>query len=171
MVVAAGKMALVFVIWAAIVIGSFYLSLGAGQKGLPIYAALLTFVVLILLTGMIGFRTISDMFKGSKRLGPRSQNEWILLITILAAAFAIGGAFQGVSTIGAETVSNSTCSRPTGLNVTSPNCVQVQTITQTQGPFTYLGQLGVTIVLLASMGALAFGILYSALRAGLANIP
>jgi len=169
MIIAAGRMALVFVVWAVIVVGSVFLSIWLVLQGVMIYESLLVFFFLTVVSGTVGFVVYSNLFKKSKGLSHGSQNEWILLITILAAAFATGAAFQSVSTINAQTVSNSTCAKPAGLNVTSPNCIQIETTTQTQGPFTYLGQIGVWMVVLASIGALVFGILYLVLRLGLAN--
>lgn len=169
MVIAAGRMALVFVVFGAIVFGSIFLSIWLGSQGVMVYEALLVFFVLTLASGAVAFLIYLNMFRKSKRLSHGSKNEWVLLVTILGVAFATGAAFQSVSTINAQTISNSVCVKPAGLNVTSPNCVQIQTTTQIQGPFTYFGTLGVLMVVLASIGALVFGIIYFVLRLGISS--
>ena len=164
MVIAAGRMALVLVIFASILIGLYFLSFRTGLTGLLFYGVLFPSLYAVAITGWTFYRFIRDMFRKSKGLCHGGQSDWLQLVTILAAPFGIGGAFQSVSTIGAETVSNSACAKPTGLNFTSPNCLEVQTLTQTRGPFSDLGLLGVWLVVLGAIGAVAFGFFYLLLR-------
>ncbi len=164
MVIGAGKMALVLVIFASLLIGLYYVSFRTGLTGWLFYEVLLLLLPYVIIGGRTCYRAIRDMFLKSKGLSHGSQSDWLQLVTILAAPFGIGGAFQSVSTIDAETVSNSSCAKPTGLNFTSPNCLEVQTLTQTRGPFTELGLLGVWLVVLGAVGAVAFGVFYLLLR-------
>jgi hypothetical protein len=164
MVIAAGRMALVLVIFASILIGLYYLSFRTGLTGLLFYDVLLISLVVVVIGGRRCYRVIRDMFQKSRGLSHGGPSDWLQLVTILAAPFGIGGAFQSVSTIDAETVSSSACSKPTGLNFTSPNCLEVQTLTQTRGPFTDLGLLGAWLVVLGAIGAVAFGVFYLLLR-------
>jgi hypothetical protein len=164
MVIAAGRMTLVLVIFASILIGLYYQSFRTGLTGLLFYEVLFISLVGVIIGGRTCYRVIRDMFQKSKGLGHGSQSDWLQLVTILAAAFGIGGALQSVSTIDAETISISVCAKPAGLNFTSPNCLEVQTLTQTRGPFTGLGLLGVWLVVLGAVGAVAFGVFYLLLR-------
>jgi len=169
-VIAAGRMALVLVIFAAILVGLYYQSFRTGLTGLLFYEVLLILLPVVIIGGRTCYRVIRDMFQKSKGLSDGGQSDWLQLVTILAAAFGIGGAFQSVSTIDAETVSISVCAKPAGLNFTSPNCLEVQTLTQTHGPFTGLGLLGVWLVVLGAVGAVAFGVFYLLLRLKLVTV-
>jgi hypothetical protein len=163
LVIASGKMALIWVAWGAGVVVSLYTFIWLAIAGYVLWGVAIFFAWFIL-SAVIAHRKFSHIFDKSRGLGKGKSEDWILLFTVLAAGFATGAAFQNVSTIGSETISRSSCISPSTVNVTSPNCAQVQTITLAQGPFLYLGQLGVWIVTLAALGALVFGMIYTLLR-------
>jgi hypothetical protein len=166
LVIEAGRMALVLVGWAGIIIVVFDREISSIPSSAPSWLIWQGILLFLVITGTFGYIAVNLFFRmlGSARK-PRSNNlnDWVVLITILAAAFAIGGIFQAVSTIGSQTVSVSSCVFPPNVNVTSPNCVRTQTMTHTEGPNLYFGQIGLDMIALAIVGALAFGISYAAL--------
>ncbi len=161
-VTAAGKIALLWVGFSSsLILLLYWIIWSISANDVP--AGVAVFSLGVALSVSITTVKFFHMFKKSKGLAPGRQDEWIFIVTVLAAAFAIGGAFQSVSNIGSQAISTSSCVSP--KNVTIANCTQIQTTTLTQGPLLYFGQLGVWIVVLAGIGALAFGILYIVLSA------
>ncbi len=168
MVTAAGNMALLWVLFGASMYFALYTSFWlSGAYGL--IWGIAVFVIWLSLTVYFHFSRYRRIFDESRDLVEGSRDDWILLVTILAAGFATGAALQNVSTINSQTVSYSRCITPGNLNVTSPNCTQIRTVSDVQGPFTYFGQVGVLIVVLAAIGALTFGIFYVLLRTRIAR--
>jgi hypothetical protein len=163
MVTAAGKMALVWIAWGAGVVLAFYAFIWLALANY-VLEGLLVLIPWILLSGLLAHHKFSQLFDKSQGLPKGKSEDWILLVTVLAAAFATGAALQNVSTIGSEMISRSSCVSPTSVNVTSTNCTQIQTITQAQGPFLYMGQIGVCTVTLGALGALIFGAIYAVIR-------
>jgi hypothetical protein len=167
LVIEAGRTALWFVGWAVVMIIAFDTFISSIPSSSPpwliIWQGILPFLVLTLVPGYIVVSIFFRMLGSAKKPRSSNRNDWVLLITILGAAFAIGGIFQAVSTIGSQTVSVSSCASPSKVNVTSPNCVRTQTITHTEGPNLYFAQMGLYMIALAIAGALGFGMSYVAL--------
>lgn len=165
LVIEAGRMALVLVGWAVIIILALYSQITSKPSSTPswlLWQGIILFLTFTLLSGWIAVDIFFRMLGSMKKPRSNSPNDWALLITVLAAAFAVGGIFQAVSTIGSQTVSVSSCVFPPNLNVTSLNCVRTQTITHTEGPNLYFGQIGLYMIALAIVGAMAFAISYIA---------
>jgi hypothetical protein len=157
-------MALAWSFYASVVTLLYYVALVPPPPGIAFYVNLAIFLVSIMAIGRGSFSIWLRIFRHSKGLGFGSSGEWALVVTSLGAAFATGAVFESVSTVGSQTVSTSSCISPAHVNVTSPNCVQIQTITQTQGTNVAFAQLGIGIIAVGIVGALAFGVSYFAIR-------
>jgi hypothetical protein len=161
-VVAAGKMAIMWSIWGATLVAAVYIIVWLAVAGYGLWA-LVGFAVWTIASGLFVFNKFFSKLAQAKKLTPGGRNDWILVLTFLAFAFAMGAAFQTVSTINSQTVSLTSCVSPPKTNVTSPNCIQVQTIAHVEGPFLYYSQLGLSAVGLGVFAAFVFGITYLAL--------
>lgn len=161
-VIAAGKMALMWSLWGATLVAAVYIIVWLAVAGYGLWA-LLGFAVWTVASGLFVANRFFTKLAQAKKLTGGGRNDWILVLTFLAVAFAMGAAFQTVSTINSQTVSLTSCASPPKTNVTSPNCVQVQTIAQVEGPFLYYSQLGLSAVGLGVFAAFVFGVTYLAL--------
>ena len=161
-VVAAGKMALMWSVWGATLVAAVYVIVWLTIAGYGLWP-LAGFAFWTVGSGLLVANRFFTKLAHAKKLTPGGRNDWILVLTFLAFVFAMGAAFQTVSTINAQTVSLTSCVSPPKTNVTSPNCIQVQTIAHVEGPFLYYSQLGLSTVGLGVFAAFVFIITYLAL--------
>jgi len=160
----AGEIGLLMASLASALAIDIYVSLWLVDRDYP-FIGVIVFVVWFSALVAVGYVKFLAMFPKNKDLTAGKLDEWVLVVAVLGAVFATGSAFQSVSSIGSGTLSDSNCSSPAGVNVTSINCQTVHTVTRVApGPFWYFSHLGIWTVVIASIGLLTFGMVYVLIR-------
>ncbi len=99
-----------------------------------------------------------------KPLRKDDREDWNFIISIFVAVFTIGGGLVAFSVVNSQLTTHSSCFLPKGVNITSPNCQTIETVTlPNSGAFAFYRALGNLIVVAGLIGIWVFSIFFALL--------
>ena|SRR2546426_1618282 len=109
--------------------------------------------------GLIAWLYVSRSHsKNLKNLPLGSAETWFFTITFFFGIIALGVGLLSLSTFGAQTISTSRCISPVNTNVSSPNCIKIESVSQAPsgGLYSGWGNAGAFTVILGAVGLPSF---------------
>jgi len=118
----------------------------------------------IFILPFIGSVIMLRLWPNIKLLRKDDREDWNFILSIFVAIFTIGGGLVAFSAVNSQATTHSSCFLPKGVNVTSPNCQIIETVTlPNTGAFAFYGGLGNLIVVAGLVGIWVFAIFFALL--------